>query len=279
MCPTAGSAVLVGRIGAMRLVTFNILHGRSLSDDLVDVDRFARAVADLDADVLALQEVDRNQRRSGHVDLTQVAAEAMGAVEHRFVPTIDRRGVGGRAQYGLALLSRFPVHEWRVLPSPCARGGGLCPGARRAPSAVAPGRARSALAAVVLTPQGPLTVVTTHLSIVDGWGEHQLDSISSGLAGAPRPLVLLGDLNLRSEIPRRSRGGARSWSPGRIPWTIRRCRSTTSWATAPCGRPARAGRSTPDCRTIGRWWWTWRSGPPTERVRPSAGRLEQEFDR
>lgn len=199
-----------GRIGAMRLATFNILHGRSTSDDVVDVDRFARAVADLDADVLALQEVDRNQRRSGRVDLAEVAARAMGAVDHRFVPTIDRRGAGGRAQYGVALLSRFPVHEWRVLPlavrpwwRPLSRGNDVRRPRWRWDEP------RTALAARVVTPQGPLTVVTTHLSVVDGWGEQQLERIVAGLAGAPRPLVLLGDLNLRSEVPATITG----WSP------------------------------------------------------------------
>ena len=50
-----------------------------MSDDKVDVDRLAAAVASLDADVLALQEVDRDQPRSHLADLTAVAAEAMGA--------------------------------------------------------------------------------------------------------------------------------------------------------------------------------------------------------
>ena len=72
----------------MRLATFNILHGRNPADDRVDVDRFASAVKSLDADVLALQEVDREQPRSHHTDLTAVAAEAMGAVAHRFVAAI-----------------------------------------------------------------------------------------------------------------------------------------------------------------------------------------------
>ncbi|HLN78763.1 MAG TPA: endonuclease/exonuclease/phosphatase family protein, partial [Nocardioidaceae bacterium] len=48
----------------MRVATFNILNGRSPADDRVDIERFATAVKSLDADVLALQEVDRNQPRS-----------------------------------------------------------------------------------------------------------------------------------------------------------------------------------------------------------------------
>lgn len=63
----------------MRLATFNLLHGRSLTDGLVDSDRLAAAIGALDADVLALQEVDRDQRRSGNLDLTAIAARALDA--------------------------------------------------------------------------------------------------------------------------------------------------------------------------------------------------------
>ncbi|WP_414638374.1 endonuclease/exonuclease/phosphatase family protein, partial [Actinomycetospora sp.] len=48
----------------MRLATWNVQHGRSHEDGRVDLDRFAAAVGELDADVLALQEVDRVQPRS-----------------------------------------------------------------------------------------------------------------------------------------------------------------------------------------------------------------------
>ena len=70
----------------MRVATFNILNGRTPQESSVDAARYADAIASLDADVLALQEVDRNQPRSGGADLTAIAAEAMGAVDHRFEP-------------------------------------------------------------------------------------------------------------------------------------------------------------------------------------------------
>src|ERR1700712_4390943 len=113
----------------MRLATFNILHGRNTDDDVVDLDRLRDSVRRIDPDVLALQEVDLDQPRSGMADLTAVAAEAMGAVSHRFVAAISgtpgatwMAATGsdgpGTAGYGIALLSRYPVSSWQVVRLP-----------------------------------------------------------------------------------------------------------------------------------------------------------------
>lgn len=196
----------------MRLATFNILHGRSLTDDRVDVDRYAAAVTSLDADVLALQEVDREQPRSQHADLTAVAAEAMGAVAHRFVAAISGtpgatwmaatgREQPGTAQYGVALLSRYPVRTWQVLRLPTIpfRFPMWLPGPRKV--LVVREEPRAAVVAVVDTPHGRLTVVNTHLSFVPGWNRVQLRRLRRDLAAFPGPLVLMGDLNMTPPTP------------------------------------------------------------------------------
>ena len=113
----------------MRIATFNILHGRTVGDDLVDLDRLRACIRELDPDVLALQEVDLDQDRSGRADLTAVAAEAMGAVAHRFVAAIagtpgatwiaaTGEEQPGTAAYGIALLSRYPASSWQVVRLP-----------------------------------------------------------------------------------------------------------------------------------------------------------------
>lgn len=217
----------------MRVVTFNILHGRSLRDGRVDVGRFAAAVRALDPDVLALQEVDRAQARSGHADLTAVAAEAMAAVAHRFVPTLTGTPGGSwvaatgaeapdSTAYGVALLSRYPARSWRViqLTGFARRVPFPVPGSRRL-SLVAD-EPRVAVVADLDTPLGALTVASTHLSFVPGWNLVQLHRLGRALARA-NPLLLTGDLNLGPAVAART-SGLTAVTPG---------------ATFPADRPVR----------------------------------------
>jgi endonuclease/exonuclease/phosphatase family metal-dependent hydrolase len=198
----------------MRMATFNILHGRSVRDGSVGLDRLAESVRQIDPDVLALQEVDLDQPRSGMSDLTAVAAEAMGAISHRFVAAIagtpgatwmaaTGREQPGTAAYGIALLSRFLAETWQVvrLPRIPVRFPMYLP---------APGRIqvvneepRAALVGRFDTPLGPLTVANTHLSFVPGWNRIQLWRLIRDLRGFPGPHVLMGDLNMTPTSPTR----------------------------------------------------------------------------
>lgn len=201
----------------MRVATFNLLNGRSLTDGLVDPARLTAEIGSLDADVLGLQEVDRGQPRSGHVDLAAVAA---GAAAHRFEPAlIGTPGGTWRAAedgdearvdepaYGIALVTRLPVRDWQVVRLKAAptKAPIVAPGSKQV--ILVQDEPRVLLAAVVEGPTGPMTVATTHLSFVPGWNVWQLRRVCRELRRLPAPRILLGDLN----IPGALAGIASGW--------------------------------------------------------------------
>lgn len=215
----------------MRVATFNILHGRSPADDRVDIDRFVASLCALEADVLALQEVDRNQPRSEGVDLTAIAAEELGLPEHRFVAALsgnpgamwlaaDGEEQPDSAAYGIAILSRYPVHSWEVVR--------LAPVPVKVPMRFTGSKGatwvrdepRVALAATIDSPCGELTVANTHLTFVPWWSPHQLRTLRRSLPATDR-LLLTGDLNMGSARAER----------------LSRMRSLVGAATFPADRP------------------------------------------
>ena len=199
------------------MATFNILHGRSLHDGAVELDRLEESIRRLDADVLALQEVDLDQPRSAMADLTALAAQAMGAIAHRFVAAISGtpgatwmaatgREQPGTAAYGIALLSRFPVDSWQVVRLP--RIPMTFPMYLREPNKVlmVNEEPRAAMVGRLDTPVGPMTVANTHLSFVPAWNRVQLRHLVRDLRGFPGPRVLMGDLNMTPPRGRRWHG-------------------------------------------------------------------------
>ena len=188
----------------MRVASFNILHGRSTGDGVVDPDRFHAAVKLIDADVLGLQEVDRGQTRSNGLDLTALAAEAMGAKNARFVPALTGTpGEGwhpprasdpdGGPAYGNALLSRLPVRSWTTVRLPAL------------PVRRPRDEPRVAVGAVL----DDVTVFTTHLSYLPLWNRVQLHRLLTSIGRVPGPQLLTGDLNIAGALPR----ALRDWTP------------------------------------------------------------------
>ncbi|MPQ97870.1 endonuclease [Modestobacter sp. I12A-02628] len=219
----------------MRIGTVNIASGRGLSGPSTGADGLAAAVAGLDVEVLAVQEVDVHQPRSHGVDQPAVLGAALGTVDGRFVPTVagtpdpfrswlaadspghplDEAPAG--PHYGIALLSRRPVRAWHVLPL----GAGRAKLPIKAPDPRTgvprwwwfPDEPRVAVAAEL----DGLTVVATHLSFAPHTALRQLLRLGRWARSLPGPVVVAGDLNLVGPVPGAMLGAQRLVTGGSYP--------------------------------------------------------------
>ena len=185
----------------MRIATFNILNGRyagtrTPSTRIGCVERSRPSTRTCSPS----RRSTGHQPRSGHADLTALAADAMGAVDHRFVaalsghtvdcgrppPATSRTARAGLRDRAAEPISRSRTGRWsRLPPAPvrCALPI-LAAGPDRAGCATSRGspcwrsrRRRS----------GPLRVVTTHLSFLPVSSGRQLRQLTRSLGRSAGP--------------------------------------------------------------------------------------------
>jgi endonuclease/exonuclease/phosphatase family metal-dependent hydrolase len=171
---------------ALRVATWNV-RGCIGIDGRRSEARVASVIAALDVDVIGLQELDLNRRRSAGTDQAGLLAEALGW--SRFFHPAMRRA---EEQYGDAILSRHPMRllQAEMLP-------GEAPWYCR--------ETRAALWVDVATPLGTLHVINTHF----GLGRSERLAQAALLAGpqwigrlpASEPAVVLGDFNSTVSSP------------------------------------------------------------------------------
>lgn len=159
--------------GRMRVATYNV-HAGIGRDRRRNFRRIAAVIAELGADVVALQEVSKTERPEDGHDGFLALDRAFGgfAVE---APAL----VGDDTLFGNMLLSRWPVRESDVV------------------SLALPGREpRNAIHARIETPSGPVRVITAHFGL-DGRERSAQARIIGGMIerDTTRPVVVAGDLN------------------------------------------------------------------------------------
>jgi len=168
----ATPVISMGEEAELRIVSYNIRHGRGM-DDVVDPERIAAVIRDLRPDVVCLQEVDKDQPRSGHIDLTEVLAELL-EMEGVFGPNYFFND----GEYGNATLSRFPIleHDNLALPNP---------------DDVEP---RGALRTVIEVDGVPVEIWNTHWGLRPHERAEQSAAMLAQLA-QDKPVLVVGDLN------------------------------------------------------------------------------------
>jgi len=164
----------------LRILTYNIYHGET-TDGRVDMDLFASIINEVKPDLVALQEVDKNAKRTGVIDITKELSKRTGLNGH-FVKHRDFQG----GEYGNAILSRFPVTDIHVIQ-----------GYRSTPSGITIPNARIKL------PNGMdiifnCTHLSTRLEDRQQQAKQLLDYYHS-LNGVP--MIITGDLNAEPHDP------------------------------------------------------------------------------
>lgn len=159
---------------SLRVVTYNIRHGRGM-DDRVDLARTAEVLRALTPDLVGLQEVDVDVARSGGVN--QAAELGRMLTMHpafgAFMPL-----QGGR--YGMAILSRHPIQRVHSIPLP--RGN----------------EPRVALAVEVRLPDGQsIIAVNVHFDWVDddAYRFAQAEALARWIDEQTLPCLVIGDFN------------------------------------------------------------------------------------
>ena len=150
------------------LATLNIKHGAQ------GLDTLATAIKEVSPDIIGLEEVDVGCERSDFTDEPAELARLAGYPYYAFSKAINL----GDGEYGTALLSRYPIEEFEVLPLPSGNGEG-----------------RSLGHASIRVEGVLLHVFVTHLSYEDRQLRiDQMKTISLIMTGYDH-YVLLGDLN------------------------------------------------------------------------------------
>lgn len=102
----------------LKVMAYNIHHANPPSKPhTIDIDAIIKTLQAQDPDIVALQEIDANTSRSGEGNQAEIIAERLG-MNVFFGKAINYDG----GEYGVAILSKYPISEQKVHSLPTARG-------------------------------------------------------------------------------------------------------------------------------------------------------------
>ncbi|AXY78593.1 endonuclease [Paraflavitalea soli] len=159
-------------------MSYNIHHANPPSKaGLIDVDAIAAVINKYKPDVVALQEVDVNTKRSGMNEAVVLAEKTK--MNFYFAKAIDHEG----GDYGVAILSRYSLSGGTTHKLPTAEG--------------TKGEPRVLATAIIEVNGKKLVLACTHLDAQrnDTNRVLQINAITGILQQETNPVVLAGDLN------------------------------------------------------------------------------------
>lgn len=164
----------------MKVMTFNIQHARNYITGKIDIPLMAKTIKDMDADIVALQEV----YGQGTHDLFNGQAEKIAELLGYYCYFAEAIYIDNNGPYGNAILSRYEIIKEETVKVP--------------PAEHKPGRYfedRCLAVCHINTPKGELAVFAIHFGLQPE--EAELCAKTVCKTYDPKiPTVLMGDFNL-----------------------------------------------------------------------------------
>lgn len=158
----------------LKIMTYNVASGAKSM--VIDMKVTAETIKKISPDIIGIQEVDVNTKRSGNVDQAKILADITG-YNVKFGKTIDFDG----GEYGIAILSKYPIIDSYSIQLPSSD------------------EQRIALVAKIDVPgfEVPITFINTHLD----WHENpeirmaQIYALDEQLLDVRGIKIMCGDFN------------------------------------------------------------------------------------
>ena len=167
----------------MRLMTYNIQSGRDAYKNL-DLSASENTIREFSPDILALNEVRMKKLDVGDTEQAKVLAENL-SMHYYFAKAIDYNG----GEYGIALLSRFPIVRAEGIPVP------PLPEEKREKRY----EDRVLLKAELDVNGKTVFVFVSHFGLSNAERESATALFETEIAKIEAPAVFMGDLNMKPE--------------------------------------------------------------------------------
>lgn len=158
----------------VKLMTYNMHRGIG-RDGKLNLSRTAEVIKGSQADIIALQEVERYSIRTGFQDQIKKLSEDAG-LNYAYGKSLNLLN----GEYGNGLLSKYPIQEYEVVPLPSYS------------------EQRTLLKAIINIDGYTLAVYNTHLGLKEGERKEQTEYILQLLSKETLDYVLMGDMNSKS---------------------------------------------------------------------------------